>query len=296
LKVASPQLWRKSASGNWRAQGEVGHNQPERPHGNPARVDRPHFSMRHLICVCLFVTTAPLAACGSKPAPPPVPTPPGKRVDPATTGTITGHVAFEGTRPAVESIRMGTDQACVQAAGPAPTSDFVLISADGSLQNVFVYVKDDLSDYVFDVPTDPVILDQRGCRYAPHVFGVRVGQPVEIINSDATLHNVHALPMKNTDFNMSTPTKGSRMRRTFTVPEVMVRVKCDVHGWMSGWAGVMAHPFFAVTGANGAFSLKGLPPGTYTVEAWHEKYGTKSQQVKVDSGLAQTIAFTFTGK
>jgi len=248
----------------------------------------------------LFVLAAIVlaAACGSKPAAtPPAAAPAGKQVDASTAGAITGRVVFEGTPPPVETIRMGTDQACVQGAGPNPKSDAVLIASDGALQNVFVYVKDGLDPaYTFSTPTTPIELDQKGCRYTPRVFGVMVGQPIEIINSDPTLHNVHAMPRQNQEFNKGQPVQGSRMTQTFTVPEVMVRFKCDVHGWMTAWAGVLPHPFFAVTGPDGSFELKGVPPGTYTVEAWHEKFGTRTGQVTVGEHQTATTAFSFTDK
>jgi plastocyanin len=234
------------------------------------------------------------AACGSQATPPPAALAAGKQVDQATAGAITGRVVFEGTPPPIETIRMGTDQACVQGAGPNPQSDAVLIAGDGALQNVFVYVKDGLDPaYTFTPPTTSVLLDQKACRYAPRVLGVMVGQPLEIVNSDSTLHNVHALPRQNQEFNKGQPVQGSRMTQTFTVPEVMVRFKCDVHGWMTAWVGVLPHPFFAVTGPDGSFELKGLPPGTYTVEAWHEKFGTRTATVTVGDRQTATTSFTF---
>lgn len=238
-------------------------------------------------------------ACGSG-APPPPPAGGGKIVDAATTGSLSGRAIFTGTPPAVETLRMGYDKACVASAGPNPQSDAVLIGADGALKNAFVYVKEGLDPgYSFDIPATAVVLDQRGCIYTPRVLGVRAGQPFEVLNSDDTLHNVHALPMANQDFNQGTPRKGSKLTRTFTVPEVMVRFKCDVHPWMAAYIGVVAHPFFAVTDASGAFEIKGLPPGTYTVEAWHEKFGTRTATVTLDPKGAQTASFSFaaaTGK
>ena len=143
----------------------------------------------------------------------------------------------------------------------------MLVGADGGLKNAFVYVREGLDPaYGFDVPASAVILDQKGCRYAPRVVGVRVGQPLEIVNSDPTAHNVHALPMSNQEFNQGQPFQGMRMTQTFTVPEVMVRFMCNVHGWMKAYAGVRPDPFFAVSGEDGSFSIKDLPPGTYTVE------------------------------
>jgi plastocyanin len=242
---------------------------------------------------CALSALALVAACSSPPPPAP-PAATGTRVDPATAGTITGKVMFTGTPPPVETLKMTTDRACVQQAGPNPASDAVLIAADGALQNVFVYVKDGLAaDYAFDVPTTPVVLDQKGCRYTPRILGIRVGQTMEIINSDATLHNVHALPNANQEFNQSAPVQGFKVTRTFTVPEVMVRFMCNVHGWMTAHLGVMTHPFFAVTAPDGSFELKGLPPGTYTIGAWHEKFGAQTSQVTIAPSQSQSVSFTF---
>jgi plastocyanin len=189
---------------------------------------------------------------------------------------------------------MGGDRACAQVAGPNPTNDAVIVAPDGALQNAFVYIKGGLDPaYRFDPATATVELDQKGCRYVPRVVGLRVGQTLEIMNNDDTLHNVHALPMANQEFNQGLQSRGSRMQKTFTVPEVMVRFKCDVHGWMSAWVGVVPHPYFAVTKADGTFELKGVPPGTYTMEAWHEKFGTQTATVTVTDHQAQTVAFQF---
>ena len=234
-----------------------------------------------------------LAACGQPPAPPAAQVPTGKRVDAATAGAITGRVTFTGQPPRPNLIRMGTDTVCVTAAGPNPQSGAVLIGADAGLKNVFVYVKSAFDEYTFDMPAGAVTLDQRGCAYVQRVFGVRVGQPIEILNSDATVHNVHALPMQNQEFNESQPRQGMRRTKIFTVPEVMVRFKCDFHGWMAAHVGIMSHPFFAVTDASGAFEIPGLPPGTYTVEAWHETFGTRTQQVTIAPNGRQTLALTF---
>ncbi len=216
-------------------------------------------------------------------------------MDAATAGSITGKVTFTGTPPAAERLRLASDPACVQGDTPNPVSDAVLIGEAGALQNVFVHVKSGLdAGYGFAVPADPVVLDQHGCRYAPRVLGIRAGQPLEIVNSDATFHNVHALPAINQEFNHGQQVKGERTRRVFSEPEVMVRFKCDVHGWMAAWVGVMAHPFFAVTAADGSFTLNGVPPGTYTVEAWHERFGTRTAEVTVADRQAAETSFTFT--
>jgi plastocyanin len=236
-----------------------------------------------------------LAACSPAPTPsaPPPAAAGGKRVDSATAGSVAGRITFTGQPPKPELVRMGRDAACVAGAGPNPVSDAVLVGADGGLKNVFVHVKETFDDYTFDTPVEAVTMDQKGCVYAPRVFGVRVGQPIEILNSDDTVHNVHALPMQNQEFNESQPRVGMRTTKIFTVPEVMVRFKCDFHGWMAAHVGVMSHPFFAVTDATGAFDLKGLPPGTYTIEAWHETFGTRTQQVTVAPGAQQTVTLAF---
>jgi hypothetical protein len=220
---------------------------------------------------------------------------PGKKVDLATAGSLTGLVRFEGTPPPAVRLRFSND--CLKTATPNPQSDAVLVAADGGLRNTFVYVRDGLEPgYTFDPPAGPAVLDQRGCIYAPRVLGVRVGQAIEIVNSDPTLHNVHALPMINQEFNRSQPVRNSRMSQVFTAPEVMVRFMCNVHGWMAAHVGVVDHPYFAVSDEAGRFEIGNLPPGTYTLEAWHEKFGRTTAQVTVGEKQTQTVAFAFTAE
>lgn len=253
--------------------------------------------MRHSLQILLVSTALASVGCGSSSpsssAPPPAAAA-GKKVDAATAGSVSGRVVLEGPAPAPEMIRIANDPACIQALGNSVKSDALLVAADGAVQNAFVYIKDTLADYAFDVPAAALVLDQKGCRYEPRIFGVRVGQAVDILNSDPTLHNVHALPMVNAEFNKGQPAQGSRMTQVFTAPEVMVRFKCDVHSWMSAYGGIMSHPFFAVTAADGTFSLKGLPPGTYELAVWHEKLGTKTQTVTIGASQAQTANFSLT--
>jgi len=218
----------------------------------------------------------------------------GGRVDAATAGSIMGMVTLDGTAPSNEPIRMNADPVCVkQNTGAQSQETFVVGAGGNTLGNVFVYVKDGLGNYTYDAPTGSVTLDQHGCRYRPHVFGIRVGQQLEILNSDPTLHNVHATPANNTEFNNGQPIQGMKMTHEFTSPEVMLPFKCDVHGWMNAYVGVMDHPYFAVTAEDGKFELPGLPPGTYTIEAWHERLGTMTQSVTIGASESGEADFTF---
>ena len=218
--------------------------------------------------------------------------PAASAVDPNTAGNITGAIKLEGEAPKPDAIKMNADPVCVKE-GKGTTTEFILTGDGGALQNVFVYVKDGLGNRTFPTPSTSLVLDQKGCHYRPHVFGIMVGQPLEILNSDPTLHNIHALPKNNQEFNTGQPIQGMKFNHTFTTKEVMLPFKCDVHGWMNAWIGVLDHPYYAVTTTDGTFSLKGLPPGTYTIEAWHEKLGTQTQTVTVGAKETKNVAFTF---
>src|SRR5688572_10404071 len=212
-------------------------------------------------------------------------------VDPATAGAITGVVTFEGTPPPAEPISMDSNPYC-QRQGKT-TTETVVVGEGSGLQNVFVHVKDGLGDRVFPVPSNGVVLDQKGCRYVPHVLGIQVGQTLEILSSDNTLHNVHAIPEQNREFNKAHQLAGLKHTHVFSTKEVMIPFKCDVHKWMNAYVGVLDHPYYSVTGPNGTFELKGLPPGTYTIEAWHEKLGTQTQTVTIGEKQTSDVEFTF---
>ena len=243
---------------------------------------------------CAVVLVA-MGACGgdpSKSADPssPAAAPDAKKVDTSTAGTVKGKVVLEGTPPVNPLLRMTSDPACGNAEVRAET----YLVDNGALQNVFVHIKDGLGNkYIFDTPTEPVKLDQKGCRYVPHVVGLRVTQPLEVSNSDETLHNVHGMPETNREFNQGQPIVGMKNTVTFTAPEVMIPFKCDVHSWMSAYVGVVNHPYFAVTDKAGTFELKTVPPGTYTIEAWHEKLGRQTQSVTLGEKDSKDLTFTF---
>ncbi|HKT80392.1 MAG TPA: carboxypeptidase regulatory-like domain-containing protein [Vicinamibacterales bacterium] len=249
-----------------------------------------------------FALSVSLAACGgsqetsstSAGAGAPAGAPAGMKVDTATAGSVTGSVVVDGVLPKNQVIKMNADPVCMKEATGEQLQETYMVGSDGkTLGDVFVYVKDGLGNYVFDTPTEPAHIDQKGCRYHPHVFGVRVGQPIEISNSDPTLHNIHALPKENQEFNTAQPLQNMKITHTFDKKEVMVPFKCEVHGWMNSFVGVLDHPYFAVTSTDGKFELKDLPAGTYTVEAWHEKLGTQSQSVTIAEKETKDITFTF---
>jgi hypothetical protein len=188
------------------------------------------------------------------------------------------------------------DVLCMPVGEKGDLSDTLLVSNEGGLENVFVYVKDGLGSKTFPVPQTPARLDQKGCRYVPHVFGMQAGQPMLISNSDPAVHNVDVLPRMNREINLIQPKGAKPSTKTFDKPEVMIPIRCDVHPWMTSWVGVLTHPFFTVSAADGTFAIKGLPPGTYTIEAWHEMLGTQTQKITIAANKGATAAFTFSKK
>jgi hypothetical protein len=207
-------------------------------------------------------------------------------------GVITGTITYDGQAPPARPLQMDSDPKCAPLPGGG-VSERLVVGAGNGLQNAFVYVKDGLGARTYAVPATPVTLDQKGCQYVPHVFGVQVGQTVKVANSDAALHNVHSTPKTNREFNFSQPANVPPVDRVFPQAEIGLPLKCDVHGWMNAYANVVPHPFFAVTGPDGKFEIKGLPPGTYTVEVWHETLGTQTQSVTVDAAAPATMTTAF---
>ena len=207
------------------------------------------------------------------------------------TATLSGKVTLEGTAPAPAKLPLTPE--CKQAhGGEAAVEQQVEVNADGTLKDVIVYVKSGAEKWTYATPTEPVILDQQGCQYHPHVVAIMANQPLKIRNSDPFLHNIHPMPKNNPQFNMGQPVKGMESEKTFANPEIAIPVKCDVHRWMSSYIAVMNNPFNSVTGDGGTYSIK-LPAGTYTIEAWHEKFGTQSQSVTLTDGGTQEINFAF---
>jgi hypothetical protein len=210
--------------------------------------------------------------------------------------TVSGKAKLVGKAPANPAIDMGEEPKCKAKYTATPT-DPQVTGKGGMLANVFVYVESGLAaDAKFPAPSAPVEIDQSGCLYHPRVFGMMVGQGLAIKNSDGVLHNIKAMGKKNRPFNISQPTNMVTQRPGFTATETMLPFECNVHGWMRAFAGVLPHPFFATTGDDGSFAIKGLPAGTYTIKAWHEKYGVQTATVTVKAGETKMTDFSFTAK
>jgi plastocyanin len=251
--------------------------------------------MKKLMLTAPLALSLVMAACGGEPAATetaPAATPSAPAVDPAKAGKVAGKITLEGAAPAQQPIQMAADPNCARMHTTPVTTQFVVVGEGGGLANAFVYLKSGVQGD-FPPPGDPVVLDQQGCTYVPHVIGIQVGQPLEIVNSDETLHNIHAMPKNNKEFNIGQPVKGLKTQRTFDAVEVMVPFKCDVHKWMNSYAGVLEHPFFAVSGPDGSFTIDGVPAGSYTVEVWHEQLGTKEMNVTVAEGATADASASY---
>jgi hypothetical protein len=255
---------------------------------------------RNWICLFAALMILGLVGCGKKgdeattgegkenlSAPAPTP------IDQATVGQITGTVSFVGAKPRPQRINMDQDPTCEQRNhGPVFAEDG-RVNDNGTLANVFVYVKAGAEKYTFAPPATPVVLDQNGCMYKPHVLGIMAGQILQIVSSDDTTHNIHPMPQNNREWNMSQTPGAAPIEQKFMHPEIMIPIKCNQHAWMRAWIGVASNPFFAVTGSDGTFTLNGLPPGDYTVEAWTATFGTQEQKVTVGAKETKTVDFKF---
>ena len=209
--------------------------------------------------------------------------------------TITGTATYEGKVPTLKPLAMDADPACAAKHDKPVVNEMLLLGPGNTMGNVVVSVKSGLpAGKTYPAPTEAFVMDQSGCQYKPHVFALQVGQPLKVLNSDGILHNVHALPKVNGQFNMAMPGTRKEAEHTFEKAEVPFQVKCDVHPWMTSYVSIFDHPFFGVTKEDGKFTLADLPPGTYEIEAWHEKLGSKMEKVTVADGESKTVDFKFT--
>lgn len=252
---------------------------------------KPTMKLAHYIFLSLFFVA--VLGCNKSQSPEPgqsagssasqnSPTPDKSRV-----GDITGVISFKGVVPKLSLLDSSADPAC--PADPQP-QDAVVIN-NGKLANVFVYVKNGLGQTSFTPSSQPVVLDQKGCRYIPHVLGLIVGQPLKVLNDDNAQHNIHPMPAHNEEWNESQMPRGQPIIKTFQHPEMMIPVQCNQHPWMRMYLNVMDNPFFAVSGGDGSFQIKDLPAGEYTLAAVHEKFG--EQDVKVTVAPEQTASAKF---
>ncbi len=234
-----------------------------------------------------------LVGCGGESTPSPARTRTPTPLDHDTTGTIEGTVRAHGTVPAMAEVQFGSFGECaIQHPGTTYAGD-VLVQ-DGKVENAFVWIRDGLGERVFAVPDAPVEVDQTGCLYRPRVAGAQVGQTIRFVNGDPLLHNVRGAPKASRPWNVSLPRRGASHDIVVDHPEVMVGVRCDLHPWMQSWLGVVDHPYFAVTGADGSYALRDVPPGEYTVAVWHERLGTREARVAVAPKASATADFTLT--
>ncbi len=252
--------------------------------------------------VAVFALVA-VAACGGGGDAPAsggsaaAPAPGVEVIDPASItdgGNITGAVSFGGDAPQAQVLQMAADPFCMTAhAGSDVTAQRLVVNDNGTIRYVFVYVKEGLEGKAFAAAAASTQLNQTGCMYDPHMIGMQAGQSLTIVNDDDTLHNINAQPANNDGFNFAQPVKGMTTEVTFDTAEIMIPVKCDVHPWMQAYIGVVGHPYFAVTGAEGGFTINNLPAGDYVIAAWHETEGEQTQAVTVGANETAEVAFTF---
>src|SRR2546422_1887567 len=224
----------------------------------------------------------------------PAVTPAAAPVDLATVGSVSGTVKLDGPAPKPKKINMDAEPSCAAIHASSPAFDEEVVEGEGgSPATVVVSSKEGAGNRAFEPPKTPVTLDQKGCTYIPHVVALQASQPLDVINSDKTTHNIHPVPKNNREWNKSQVAGAPNIEDAFAREEISVPVKCNIHPWMKSYIAVFKNPYFQVTGANGSFELKNLPPGTYTIEAWHEKYGTSDQTVTIGPKESKAVTFTF---
>jgi len=257
---------------------------------------------RSLKLVSLCSVFALAIGCSGKPkteepAQPAIPPAPVYfKVDPATAGSITGTIHYNGKRPAPKLVDQSSDPACVEAHKGKAYDESLVVSPKGMLGNAFIYIKSGLEGKNFEVPAAPVVIDQAGCWFRPRVLGIQVNQVLQVVNSDPVTHNIHPMAVVNREWNHSMGPGDAPIDRKFLKPEIMVPVKCNIHNWMHAFIGVVDSPYFAVSKDDGTFEIKNLPPGDYTLAVWQERLGTQEQHITVTPNQSSTVSITFKGQ
>jgi len=257
-------------------------------------------AMKNPLITSSFLFILLVAGCSSEtktaPQPAAAPAPVYFKVDPATAGIVQGKIRFTGKRPARKPIDMSEEPACVEAHHGKAYDESVVVNPNGTLANVFVYIKSGLEGKAFPIPATPITIDQQGCWFHPRVLGIQTGQVLSVVNSDPVTHNIHPLAEINREWNHSQGEGDPPLARKFLKPEVMIRVKCNIHRWMHAFIGVVDNPYFAVTGSDGSYEIRNLPPGDYVVGVWQETLGTQEQKITVLPQGTTTTSFTFKGE
>ena len=253
----------------------------------------------HLNSLCCAL--ALLVGCNSKPAPSPTtsaaaePTLTYFKADPATSGSVTGTVLYKGKKPTPKLVNMSEDPACVQAHSGKAYDESLVVGSKGTLGNAFIYIKSGLEGKTFEAPSTPVTIDQGGCWFRPRVLGIQTNQTLQVTNSDPVTHNIHPMAQINREWNHSMGPGDPPLNRKFQKPEIMVKVKCNIHSWMHAFIGVVDNPYFAVSKDDGSFEIPNLPPGTYTLAIWQENLGTQEHQITIAPHTRTATGFTFKG-
>jgi len=259
----------------------------------PAQMKTVWLRLFTLLFLCLY-----FASCGGDQPTPKQPKTVTKTTTPAvnkTTGTasISGVVSFSGTVPKLKTVDMGSITECQEQHNSEVVSEALVLGSGNTIGNVVVKIKSGLpANAKYNPPDTSAVLDQIGCIYTPHVLGIQTGQAVKFKNSDKVPHNVHTLSEKNKAFNKAV-NKGGEMEQAYDQEEIFF-VKCDIHPWMKSYISVVSHPFFYVTQSDGKFEMKNLPAGKYAIEVWHERLGTKTQEIEVSDGQSVALNFTLT--
>jgi plastocyanin len=250
-----------------------------------------------LVCLAFMTSCSRNTTKDNRTVAEPAAAPTYVKVDPATAGVLTGKIQYGGKKPASRIVDLDQDPECVRAHGKRSVPvDEISVNRSGDLANVFVYIKSGLEGKKFEPPAAAAVIDQKGCWFHPRVVGIQAGQTLSVTNSDPLTHNIHPMAQLNREWNQSQAPGDAPLKRRFVRPEIMIPVKCNIHGWMRSFIGVVDHPYFAVTGSDGSFEIKNVPPGSYTIAAWHEKLGTKDKTVALSPSGTASADFHFKGE